>query len=150
MTIRRSWVVNILSRVLDHRTLALIRWDLVLFLGRLRYGIRNDWKAAERGRAKSAKYLNLGSGSRGLDDPDWLNVDALMNRNVHLCMDFTKRFPFPQKRIDGIFCEHVLEHFRLDTVENILRECHSTVRPGGSIRIVVPDLGCFQSLRAGA
>lgn len=40
---------------------------------------------------------------------------------------------------DGVFCEHVLEHFSLAEGESIAREVHRVLRSGGCFRVVVPD-----------
>lgn len=84
-------------------------------------------------------YLNLGSGPRGLDDPHWINVDGFSDRNVSFALDISRRFPFNDQTFDGVFCEHVLEHFSLEDGECIARELFRTLRPGKAVRIVVPD-----------
>ena len=40
---------------------------------------------------------------------------------------------------DGVFCEHVMEHFSLPDGERIAREVHRILRPGGCFRVIVPD-----------
>lgn len=84
-------------------------------------------------------YLNLGSGPRGLSDPRWINIDGYTDTNVHYLADFTRRWPLPDDSLDGIFCEHVLEHFELEVGEHVLRECLRVLRPRGCIRVIVPD-----------
>lgn len=84
-------------------------------------------------------YLNLGSGPRGLADEHWINVDGYRDNNVHYLMDFTRRWPFPDDSLDGIFCEHVFEHFDFERGQSLLRESFRVLRPGQSIRMIVPD-----------
>jgi predicted SAM-dependent methyltransferase len=84
-------------------------------------------------------YLNLGSGPRGSSDVHWLNVDAYPDVNVHHSMDFNRPFPFPPNSFDGIFCEHVVEHFDLEQGSELFRRCLHVLRPGGAMRIIVPD-----------
>lgn len=84
-------------------------------------------------------FLNLGSGPRGIDDGHWVNVDGFRDRNVHFQIDFSRRLPFPSGVFDGVFCEHVLEHFSLDEGEHLAREICRVLRPGGCLRLVLPD-----------
>ena len=54
-------------------------------------------------------------------------------------MDFNKRFPFGSETFNGIFCEHVLEHFTLEDGQMLLRECLRVLCPGGCIRLIMPN-----------
>jgi len=90
-------------------------------------------------KAEDPVFLNLGSGPRGLNDPNWINVDGYLDTNVHYCMDFTKKFPFPDNCFNGIYCEHVFEHFTQEEGLPFLKECFRVLKPGGSVRIIVPD-----------
>ena len=84
-------------------------------------------------------YLNLGSGPRGLDAANWVNVDGFKDTNVHYLCDFGRPLPFGSETFDGIFCEHVLEHFTNDNGRKLLIECHRILKKGGVLRVVVPD-----------
>jgi SAM-dependent methyltransferase len=48
--------------------------------------------------------------------------------------------PFESAIADFIFCSHVLEHFHRADAEKLLREMHRVLKPGGRVRIAVPDL----------
>ena len=65
-------------------------------------------------------YLNLGSGPRGLADDHWINVDGYRDKNVHYLMDLTRPWPFVDDSLDGIFCEHVFEHFDFERGQALL------------------------------
>ena len=54
-------------------------------------------------------------------------------------MDFSRQWPFPDSSLDGIFCEHVFEHFDMDGGLAVLRESFRVLQPGGCLRIIVPD-----------
>jgi predicted SAM-dependent methyltransferase len=84
-------------------------------------------------------YLNLGSGPRGLADSQWINVDGYPDTNVQYLMDFSRQWPFPDSSLDGIFCEHVFEHFDLERGLAVLRESFRVLQPAGCLRIIVPD-----------
>jgi SAM-dependent methyltransferase len=55
-------------------------------------------------------------------------------------LDLTRRFPFPDASLDAIYGSHVFEHLHTDVAEHCLRECRRVLRPGGILRIAVPDL----------
>jgi len=105
--------------------------------------------------------LNLGCGSQIGDG--WVNVDyALGARLAKLPLfgpinqrleifkfdwddriylhDLTKPFPWATGSADAVYSSHTLEHLSREDGRRFLRECHRVLRPGGRIRIVVPDL----------
>lgn len=87
----------------------------------------------------SPRFLNLGAGPRGRGDADWLNVDACRDDGIRFRMDFSRKLPFRDSSFDGVFSEHVLEHFDLGGGAALLREIYRILKPGGCVRIVVPD-----------
>jgi len=132
---------NFLLLLFSHRFLAIARWDLHFL--RLRI-----WNALtlQRSRISNALanqqrplFLNLGSGPRGVDDAHWVNVDGFPDQNVHYLVDVGRSLPFSNESFDGVFCEHVLEHFSLEDGERIAREVHRILRLGGCFRVIVPD-----------
>ena len=57
-----------------------------------------------------------------------------------MCWDIVKRaYPFPENRFRGIYTEHCLEHIGLDDLKKNLAEFYRLLKPGGRVRIVVPD-----------
>lgn len=55
------------------------------------------------------------------------------------------RFKCADNSFEGIFSEHVLEHFYVDEAGQMLRECFRILKPRGYIRLSVPDLSkCVQ------
>lgn len=105
--------------------------------------------------------LNLGCGSQIVDG--WTNVDyalgarlmkiplfAAINRRVRLfemdwdrrvfVHDLRKEFPWSNGSVDVIYSSHTLEHLSKEDGRNFLDECFRVLRPGGLIRVVVPDL----------
>lgn len=125
----------------SHRTLALIRWDLHFIWVRFTNFLLLRKRGLLRRIAKAERpiYLNLGSGPRGLSDRHWINVDGYPDTNVEYLMDFSRQWPFPDSSLDGIFCEHVFEHFDMERGLNVLRESFRVLQPGRCLRIVVPD-----------
>jgi SAM-dependent methyltransferase len=110
--------------------------------------------------------LNLGCGPNA--PANWVNVDgswnAWLSNHVYLrktlsaigvlgknsqgaewnvrplVHDLTKRLPFEDNTVSVIYGAHVLEHLYLADAQRLLGECKRVLRPGGVIRLVVPDL----------
>jgi predicted SAM-dependent methyltransferase len=132
---------KILLWLFSHRFLAIGRWDTHFLLLRLTNTLTRQRTriAAFMASRLSPRYLNLGSGPRGINDAHWVNVDGFADKNVHFLIDISRVLPFPDESFDGAFCEHVLEHFSLDDGLKISREIKRILRPGGVFRVVVPD-----------
>lgn len=54
--------------------------------------------------------------------------------------DLRKGIPFPDQTFDAVYHCHVLEHIDREGAPGFLRECLRVLKPGGIIRVVVPDL----------
>ena len=136
-----SLIRNLLLKIFSHQTLALLRWDIhFVWVRSFNFMLQKKRKLHKRlGKLNHPLYLNLGSGPRGLTTGNWVNVDGYEDTNVMYCMDFNRKFPFPDNCFDGIFCEHVLEHFSAENGLQLLRECYRVLLPGGCIRVIVPD-----------
>ena len=85
------------------------------------------------------RILNLGGGIVACDR--WLTGDVVPRSDVY--MDVTRRLPLPDKSIDVIFSEEVIEHVSLEQACAMLRECLRVLKPGGTLRLTTPDLGYF-------
>jgi predicted SAM-dependent methyltransferase len=98
-------------------------------------------KAAERILATGKPIrLEIGSGPRGLSD--WTSLDR--NIGAHVQHDLTKPLPFPDGSVDEVYSSHVLEHFTYPRpLLSVLEECHRVLKPGGRIRIAVPNARVF-------
>jgi ubiquinone/menaquinone biosynthesis C-methylase UbiE len=57
-----------------------------------------------------------------------------------LVHDLTKPLPFQANSISAVYASHVLEHLYLVDAQRLLSECKRVLKPGGVIRLVVPDL----------
>ncbi|MEM9703666.1 MAG: class I SAM-dependent methyltransferase, partial [Planctomycetota bacterium] len=57
-----------------------------------------------------------------------------------LAHDLRDPLPFEDGAYDFVYHSHVLEHFRPADVPAFLSECRRVLRPGGVLRVVVPDL----------
>jgi SAM-dependent methyltransferase len=57
-----------------------------------------------------------------------------------LVHDLTKPLPFEANSVSAIYGSHVLEHLYRTEAQALLQDCVRVLRPGGVIRMVVPDL----------
>jgi len=82
--------------------------------------------------------LNLGCGSRF--HKDWTNID-FVSRDKHVtAYDLLKGIPYPDNFFDVVYHSHLLEHFSKTDAPGFIKECYRVLKPGGTIRIAVPDL----------
>jgi len=82
--------------------------------------------------------LNLGCGDT--HHPDWVNVDFTPRRPDVLGYDLSREIPFPDNTFSTVYHSHLLEHMPKRTALPFLRECFRILRPGGVLRLAVPDL----------
>lgn len=109
--------------------------------------------------------VNLGCGPNA--PTGWLNVDGswnawfsnhrflrkalqtigLIKANVGanwkvrpLVHDLTRPLPFETDGVSAIYGSHVLEHLYQADAQRLLTECKRVLKPGGVIRLIVPDL----------
>lgn len=105
--------------------------------------------------------LNLGCGSQVVDG--WINVDyslgarmtkipgfAALNRHLRLfdlrwdprveLHDLRRTFPWNSNSAAVVYSSHTLEHMTREEGRRFLQECLRVLTPGGTIRILVPDL----------
>jgi predicted SAM-dependent methyltransferase len=84
------------------------------------------------------RLLNVGCGD--FIYPQFINLDYVWRQGIDICWDITKKpYPLADGSLDGIYSEHCLEHIPLPACEKNLAEFYRLLKPGGSIRIVVPD-----------
>jgi predicted SAM-dependent methyltransferase len=84
------------------------------------------------------KLLNLGCGNK--IHKDWINVDFNKTGDNVVAYDLKKGIPFKNNEFDLVYHSHLLEHFSKKQGEIFIHECHRVLKPGGIIRVAVPDL----------
>jgi len=84
------------------------------------------------------KLLNLGCGSRF--HPDWENVDFVSASPAVRQYDLRNGVPYGDASFDVVYHSHILEHFPRRAAAGFMRECYRVLKPGGVIRVAVPDL----------
>jgi predicted SAM-dependent methyltransferase len=100
--------------------------------------IRNSRLFIRKQRIKHLKYLDIGCGP--IMHKDFVNLDYKWIPGLDVCWNITKfKLPFPDNRFEGVFSEHTLEHIKLPETENLLLEIKRILKPGGTVRIILPD-----------
>ncbi len=97
--------------------------------------------------ARAMRLLNLGCGTRF--HADWLNADIAPDAPGVLAVDLAAELPFAAQSFDAVYCSHVLEHLTADAAAALLARIHGVLRPGGILRVVVPDLEAMARLYLG-
>ena len=82
--------------------------------------------------------LNFGCG--GNFHPDWINLDTSPVSPAVIAHDVARHFPFADRTFDAAYGSHVLEHLEPAVAKEVLRDCFRILKPGGIIRMAVPDL----------
>ncbi|HWS87103.1 MAG TPA: methyltransferase domain-containing protein [Pyrinomonadaceae bacterium] len=85
-----------------------------------------------------SSYLNLGCGLRF--HPAWTNVDFVAGDPSVVAHDLRRGVPFGDEQFEVVYHSHVLEHFSKADAEPFLKECRRVLKPGGVVRVAVPDL----------
>jgi predicted SAM-dependent methyltransferase len=92
----------------------------------------------------TSKLLNVGCGDHY--HPDWCNLEIAGGAPGIIRHDIRRGLPFQENTFDAVYHSHVLEHLTALDGERFLYECYRVLRPGGILRIVVPDLEIIASL----
>ncbi|MDC3957722.1 class I SAM-dependent methyltransferase [Polyangium jinanense] len=89
--------------------------------------------------AEGELFVHLGSGTARV--PGWTNVDLTGGDvRLNLCWEL----PFADASVRYLYSAHTLEHFDFHTAaRRLVKEIHRVLAPGGTARIVVPDIGAF-------
>jgi len=80
--------------------------------------------------------LNLGCGWRNFGE-DWIHIDG--GDYPHLHSKDIVNLPFEDNSVDLIYASHVFEYFDRQEGEELLKKWHAKLKPGGVIRLAVPD-----------
>lgn len=84
------------------------------------------------------KKLHLGCGKKVI--PGWVNIDALSHAPGVCIDDVSTLVTIEDMTADEIYACHVLEHFGRNSTVDVLKTWFQKLRPGGTIRISVPDI----------
>src|SRR6476646_9691584 len=98
--------MGVLTKFFHHQTLYWLSSDLHLMQRQMRVRL----KLAGAKKKPNARFLNVGCGPNPIATEDWFNIDGFDKRADLLC-DAARKLPFADNRFEGIFAEHISEHF---------------------------------------
>jgi SAM-dependent methyltransferase len=124
-------------------------------------GVDGPATTAAGERPRPLLRLHLGCGT--CTPPGWVNVDGALGARLagvpglgRACRalglfrlewpagiaihDLRRPFPWPDGSAEAVYSAHTLEHLSREEGRRFVRECHRVLRPGGVLRLVVPDL----------
>lgn len=87
--------------------------------------------------------LNLGCGWRNFG-PEWVHIDG--GDYAHLDSKDIVNLPYENNSVDLIYASHVLEYFDRDEVREVLTKWYDKLKPGGVLRIAVPNFEAMANL----
>lgn len=82
--------------------------------------------------------VNIGCGK--FPRAGWINADNKMRPGVDRIADLREDLPFPDASVDYAVAIHVLPHIRLDGMVPALERIRRILKPGGVLRLALPDL----------
>lgn len=85
------------------------------------------------------RFIHLGCGK--INHPDFINVDLCLYPHIHYLRDIGDLTIFSDGFADLIYACHCLEHIPHPKVVSVLKEWSRVLKPGGILRISVPDFG---------
>jgi ubiquinone/menaquinone biosynthesis C-methylase UbiE len=84
------------------------------------------------------RRLHWGCGDR--TPSGWINADIQEGPGIDIGCNILDGLPLASDSIDCIFSEHALQQLEILHVVDALRELHRVLKPGGGLRLCLPDL----------
>jgi SAM-dependent methyltransferase len=84
------------------------------------------------------RRLNWGCGASG--EPGWINSDVKEGPGIDLPCDIREGLPLEDGSIDYAVSIHALPEVPVDGIEAVLAELRRVLKPGGVLRLALPDL----------
>lgn len=82
--------------------------------------------------------LNFGCGT--VFDSRWENIDLVPASSEVTACNILAGLPYPDDTFEMAYSSHVLEHLTPNQAKTLLREVYRVIKPGGLIRLAVPDV----------
>jgi predicted SAM-dependent methyltransferase len=70
----------------------------------------------------------------------WHTMDSHSGADVQYDLNCKTPMPLKDNSVDNYYCSHTLEHVKPENVLYALQEMKRTLKPGGKLRIIVPDI----------
>lgn len=144
-TRQRSFLKSVLLKLAemvfpDRQFVSILKYELSLLAISIYSKLSPvEWAKTIRRRNLSDLKVNLGNGP--FKHTGWINVDCSISFKKHdVVCDLRRKWPLRSGSAKYIFSEHVFEHFGYpNEIGHILSECHRILKPGGVLRVIVPN-----------
>ena len=99
-------------------------------------------------RKEKINRLNWGCGNT--HPPRWINSDVKSGKGIQVVADIRQGLPIASDRFDYAVSVHALPELGYPELLPALRELRRVLKPGGTLRLVLPDLlKSIEAFRAG-
>lgn len=68
-----------------------------------------------------------------------VGVDLRSIGQTDVVADMEQPLPFRSQSVDGVWSSHMFEHLSQPGAQQLLRECFRVIRPGGELRMYMPN-----------
>ena len=73
-------------------------------------------------------------------DDSYINVDLYAPEDARCDVRFdVQKLPYPDNSVDEIKAFHIIEHFHFFEIQEVLKEWHRVLKPGGKLYLETPD-----------
>ena len=73
-------------------------------------------------------------------DEDYINIDLYAPKDAKCDVRFdVQKLPYDDNSIDEIKAFHIIEHFHFFEIQEVLKEWHRVLKPGGKLYLETPD-----------
>lgn len=83
--------------------------------------------------------INLHLGCGKIYIPGFVHIDVRKFDHVDHVTSVDKLYMFADNSVDLVYACHLLEHFHRSQTETVLAEWYRVLRPGGRLRVAIPD-----------
>jgi predicted SAM-dependent methyltransferase len=72
-----------------------------------------------------------------------IDSNQMKTWNPNIIYKDIRRMNYPEKYVTHIYSSHTLEHIYYWEAQKVIKDCYLMLKPGGKIRLALPDLDAF-------
>lgn len=143
MSSSRSLIKQFIAWIIPYDLFIRLKFELKILIMRIKNFLNPAyWIKVNRLKKQTDIKVHFACGTVYIEG--WLNIDGLSSHKHDLTLDLRRKIPLANNSAAFIFCEHFVEHLAYpDGILYFFRECHRILKPGGILRVSVPDAGLY-------